>query len=385
MHPPQLPYKRLSALYFWYFAMVGAFFPYWGLYLQTLGFDSRQIGELMAVFLSTSLLSPNIWGWLADHLGHRLFLIRIAGLLSIISFAGIYLDQQYAWVVLVTFALGFFWHAAMPLIESLTLSFLDKDTQGYGKIRLWASVSIAVLAAATGYFLENRPMSMLPDVILSILVIIFLVMLTIPHLPENHTHPHQIQESFIQNLKKPTVLFLLFICFMVFFSHGPFQAFSGIYFENAGYSRKAIGWVWTLGLASEVILLFWMSRLLTRWGLPKILWLGIFLHIPGWLLIAFQVEHLAWLLLGQLFVSLGYAACIGTAIGLIHQTFTGRLQGRGQALFLSFSVGGGLMSGALVSGYVWDIKAPHQVFVMAAGVTLLASLMAYFFMFKQKA
>ena len=43
-----LPYWRLSAYYFFYFAFIGGFTPYFGLYLQSLSFSAWDIGLLMS-------------------------------------------------------------------------------------------------------------------------------------------------------------------------------------------------------------------------------------------------------------------------------------------------------------------------------------------------
>ena len=43
MHPL---YLRLSSFYFAYFLMLGAFAPFFGLYLKDLGFSSLEIGVL---------------------------------------------------------------------------------------------------------------------------------------------------------------------------------------------------------------------------------------------------------------------------------------------------------------------------------------------------
>ena len=68
---PLLPYWRLSGFYFFYFAFIGAFAPYWSLYLQSLEFNALQIGVLMSLLLITRIFSPSVWGWLADHTGKR--------------------------------------------------------------------------------------------------------------------------------------------------------------------------------------------------------------------------------------------------------------------------------------------------------------------------
>ena len=42
-------YSRLSSFYFFYFALLGAWLPYWPLYLQQLGYSAASIGVLAAI------------------------------------------------------------------------------------------------------------------------------------------------------------------------------------------------------------------------------------------------------------------------------------------------------------------------------------------------
>ena len=91
-------YWRLSGFYLFYFAALGALVPYWGLYLKSLGFDVTQIGQLIAILLATKIVAPNVWGWIADHTGHRMAIVRMASLLAVITFAGVYLGSSYWWL-----------------------------------------------------------------------------------------------------------------------------------------------------------------------------------------------------------------------------------------------------------------------------------------------
>ena len=83
MVPPRIPYWRLSSFYFYFFGLLGALLPFWGLYLREQGFSLGQIGQLMAILVGTKLVAPNAWGWLADHTGHRLTAIRFGGACSL--------------------------------------------------------------------------------------------------------------------------------------------------------------------------------------------------------------------------------------------------------------------------------------------------------------
>ena len=57
-----VPYWRLSAYYFFYFAFIGAFSPFFTLYLQSLKFSAWDIGVLMSLMQVMRLLAPNLWG-----------------------------------------------------------------------------------------------------------------------------------------------------------------------------------------------------------------------------------------------------------------------------------------------------------------------------------
>ena len=64
-----IPYWRLSGYYFFYFAFIGAFSPYFSLYLQSIGNTAAQIAVLMSLMSVMRMLAPALWGWLADRLG----------------------------------------------------------------------------------------------------------------------------------------------------------------------------------------------------------------------------------------------------------------------------------------------------------------------------
>ena len=95
-----LPYWRLSGYYFFYFAFIGAFSPYFGLYLQALNFSAWDIGLLMSQMQLMRLFGPNLWGWLADRFGRRLPIIRLAGAISLAGFSAFF------WLVRLSGMLG---------------------------------------------------------------------------------------------------------------------------------------------------------------------------------------------------------------------------------------------------------------------------------------
>src|SRR3989338_7255627 len=135
---------RISGFYFFYYAFVGMFAPYWSLYLQSIGFDAIDIAILMSVQPVMRMVAPNIWGVLADRTGKRLLVVQIAATLSAVCYLGVFATTSFWGMLLVLGLMSFFWSASMPLVEATTLTYLGKNTAHYGRIRWWVSMGFSV-------------------------------------------------------------------------------------------------------------------------------------------------------------------------------------------------------------------------------------------------
>lgn len=369
------PYWRLSGFYFFYFASLGILVPYWGLYLQSEGFTAQAIGELTAILLITRVIAPNIWAWIADHHGQRMKIVRLGSLLSTVVFAGILFDSSYIWIAGTLLIFSFFWNATLPQFEVTTLQYLGEHSHHYSKIRIWGSIGFIIVVAALGASLEYFDANIIPYTMLSSLVAIWLISLTVPesashHLSLSHT-------PLMTILKRPEVLSFLAICFLIQLSHGPYYTFYTIYLEQHHYSSTLIGQLWALGVVAEVIVFLFMHRWLPRYGIRKVLLSSLILSTLRWLIIGFYPDCLALLLFAQLLHAASFGTFHVAAIEWVHQNFTGKNQGRGQALYSSVGFGAGGAMGSLLSGYFWVSPGPTATFSMAAFATLLAFIICF--------
>jgi len=66
-----VPYRQLAGFYFFYFAYIGAFAPFFGVYLAAAGLSPVEIGVVMALPQVTRIFAPHLWGWLADASGRH--------------------------------------------------------------------------------------------------------------------------------------------------------------------------------------------------------------------------------------------------------------------------------------------------------------------------
>lgn len=373
-----IPYWRLSGFYLFYFASLGALVPYWGLYLKSEGYSALQIGQLMALLMATKIISPNIWGWIADHTGRGMAIVRLGSLLAALSFFGVFAADSYGALALVMLVFSFFWNAVLPQFESNTLTHLGRDAHRYSSIRLWGSVGFIVAVAGLGTLLEQWEPKVLPYILALLMAGIWLSSLAVPERDgQPHAHAHV---PLSRILRRPAVLALLAVCFLMQASHGPYYTFYTIYLEDYAYSRTLIGQLWALGVVVEVLIFMLMHRLTPRFGLTRLLLAALLLTSLRWTLIGLFPEQLWILLLAQTLHAASFGVFHAVAIALFHHFFSGKHQGRGQALYSSISFGAGGAAGAYYAGLSWEALGPQWAYLLAALLTLLAWGIAYYWL-----
>lgn len=370
-----MPYWRLSGFYFFYFATVGALVPYWGLYLQSVGFVPREIGQLMALLMLSRIVAPYLWGWLADHSGERLRVVRLASLLAAVAFGGVFFGTTFWYLAGVMLTFSFFWNAALPVLEGATLAHLREHTSRYGFVRLWGSIGFIIAVAAVGPLLDARGTASLLPVVLALMLGIWLASLAIPdpHRVEHHPHPQRFLHSFL----RLEVIAFLFACFLMQASHGSYYTFYSIYLHDMGYSKNVIGLLWAFAVVCEIGVFLAMRPLFARFSLLAILLASFLLAAVRWFAIAFFPDAIAVLLFAQMLHAATFGAFHASALQMIHGFFTGRHQHRGQAIYSSASFGLGGAVGSFYSGYVWSIGGGRLAFGIAALLALAAFGVAY--------
>lgn len=370
-----MPYWRLSGFYFFYFASLGVLIPYWGLYLKSLGFTAAAIGTMMATIMATKIISPNIWGWVADHTGKRMAIVRLGGLLSVIAFAGVFISQQYWWLIVVMMLFSFFWNATLPQFEATTFSHLGEHTHRYSSVRLWGSIGFIVAVWIIGQQLEGSKISFLPLILMGLFISIWFSSLIVPEEAAGHTQITH--EPLNVVLKRPEVIGLLIICFLMQMGHGPYYTFYSIYMQDYGYSLSVIGFLWALGVFAEVLVFMMMHKLVPKFGLKRLLITSLLLASLRWIIIALFPMSMPLMVFAQILHAASFGVYHAVAIQLVHNYFVGQNQGKGQALYSSVSFGAGGAMGSLYAGYTWESLGTTTTFMIAAIISLVAVYIAY--------
>lgn len=365
---------QLCGFYFFYFATLGGLIPYLGLYLHSIGFGPGAIGSVMALLMSSRIVAPLVWGWLADHRERRMVFVRLASLLTLVAFSGMYLARQFWWIAAVVFVFGFFWNASLPLLEATTMSHTGSDPGAYGRVRLWGSIGFIASVLVLGVVIDRYgAWSVLPA--LSLLMSgTGLLALSLPEaeLRGRIDHPGPLRQAL---LRREVFAFLL-ACFLMQVSHGPYYTFYSLYLAGQGYPKSVIGALWAFAVLCEIGVFLSMRRLLARIALRPVLLASFALAVLRWLLIGYFPGHLAILVFAQALHAATFGAFHAAAMQMIHRFFTGRHQHRGQAIYGSASIGLGGAVGSFWAGRAWTVLGPTATFTLAALIAGLAFLVA---------
>ena len=370
-----LPYWRLSSFYFAYFAALGAMLPYWSLYLKSIEFDAKAIGQLTAILVASKIIAPNVWGWLADHYGRRMLIIQIGSVIALIAFAGAFFTTGFWGLAFVLLLFGFFWNATLAQFEVTTLNYLGESHHGYSKIRVWGSIGFIVTVWLLGVLFEKIEIRYLIHIIFFIMALILIASLLVSD--SQAAEHHAEHRSIVTTLLQPKVIGLILACILMQASHGPYYTFYTIYLEQHDYSLGFIGEMWALGVIAEVVIFIFMFRLINRFSIKKLFLASMLITSVRWYLIAYYVDSTFLIVFAQLLHAASFGLYHVCAISLFHENFTGPIQGRGQAIYSSMSYGAGITLGSFLSGYAWDSLGSTITFLSASILCLVAAMIVW--------
>ncbi len=375
-----IPYWRLSGFYFFYFALLGSWLPYWSLYLEYLGYGASAIGLLAAVVMLTKVLAPSLWSWVASLTGRRMAVIRWGAALATLIFSAVFYRTDWLWLLLVVAGYSFFWNAVLAQFEVVTLGHLGSRFARYSQIRVWGSVGFVLAVVGLGWVIDWTHIRYLPFYLLALLLGILFSSLSVSEHAgaRSQEHKNRGSGSVLPLFRRPEILAFFASCFLLQVTHGPYYTFFSLYLEDAGYSTRWIGILWSLGVIAEIGLFLVMHHFMRWFSLRQLLLISLGAAVLRWILTAEYAGVWPVLVLAQLLHAATFGSYHAVAVEFIRRRFGGH-QGQGMALYSGLSFGAGGATGALLAGLFWA-EYPEGTFWGAAAVAVLATGIAWFAM-----
>ena len=374
-------FARLSFSYFFYFALLGLISPYLSIFLDGQGFNSRQVGEILAIITVTKIFGPSLWAILADKTARPLFIIKLGAFLALLSFGLLY------WVTLywpITFCLALFtlfWTAILPQLEVHTLHSLKQNSKIYARVRLWGSLGFSVFAIVAGEAISELGYQTFTSLGVIILIGLFISTLLLAPIKPVKRKEISSRDS------KPIFAALIerkFICFFIAglllqISFGPYYGFFALFLRDYQYSGLAIGLFISLGVLAEIVAFIYMGTLIKRFSLNYLLVFSLAITALRWFLMPVVADSILLLGINQIGHAASFAIYHSASMKFISSHFTKNQQSRGQAIYLGGVYGVGGAIGAYLTGILWlEGEGATNAFVIAGASALLGAVVMLF-------
>lgn len=372
-----VPVARLSSYYLFYYAALGAFTPYWSLFLTARGMSVTAISVMMGIWYATRIVAPTTWTSIAAASRDPIRWLRIGSVLTLVTFCAFLLPLPQPWMYPAMVVFCFFYNAVMPQFESITLTHLGNDSHRYGMIRVWGSLGFIAVVMGFGWFLEGRSAGVLPWLMLPLFALLVASSFANRYARDFHRADGD-ASGFWQIVRKPQVLAFFLAAFMEQLSFGPYYTFFSVYMDHHGYATSTLGLLWTIGVVFEVAVFFTIGRFFRRYDASWMLLIALLSSTVRWTVTALFPQHLGVMLVAQTAHALGFAAFFAAAMQMLATYFPGRLNGHGQGLLYGFSSGVGGVLGALIAGQLWGVDNGRTAFLAGAGFAAAGALLCFF-------
>lgn len=370
------PLKWLSGCYFFYFAILGALIPYLGVFFEHRGFDAAEIGFLMAIFMGTRIIAPNLWALVADKRGLRAELVKLGSFTAAVGYLTFFYNGGFWYLAASLTFYTFFWNAILAQVEVLTLDTLCKNAHRYGSIRSYGSVGYIIWVVITGWLVNQWGAEMVLWVGLALFSGLFICSMPLPSsrvLSANDAAKPKNPLVF----NRAIVLFLL-SALLLQASVGPFYGFFVLYLKKVGYSEAVAGIFVAMGAFAEIFMFMLVPKLLRKFNLKTLMMFSMLMTAIRWCLVATLPEHIAALVVSQILHAFTFGLVHAASIQFVHRNFAKEHASKGQALYASMSFGLGGAIGNWISGYIWgDGSGAAYVWLFSAACALAALVVVY--------
>ena len=376
---PASPLVAFGALWFCYFAAIGAFNPYAPLWFKGLGFSTLAIGAIASLQAWTRVIAPYGWGWLGDRRGQRLRWVQMGCAVAVLAAAGLLWAREFA---LVAFFVGILFlanGAVIPLSEAALARHLHTDegmdNARYGRVRMWGSIGFIVAVLVYGTALQFAGIGWFPWLVVLMYALLLGAALRVPAAAEPPSNQGDAPPVWTV-LRRPEVAWFFGATFFTVLAHTALYAFFSLYLDALGYSKAALGVLWAVSVVLEIAFFWAQGRFFGRMQPHRWLQWAAGVSIVRFAATAAFASSPIVLVLAQALHAITFAGQHAACIVLINRYFPGPLRGRGQALYTTLGYGISGVIGGLGGGWLSSLFGFAAVFWAAAGAAAVGLVCA---------
>lgn len=356
--------RWLALSYFTYFFSYGIFLPFWSVWLDGVGLTPETIGivlgaGLVARFLGSLLIAPRV-----SDPSRLISALRVLALLTLVFVLAFHAGSHVAWLLVVMVGFNLFFSPLVPLTDALAGTWQKQISMDYGRVRLWGSIAFVIGSALTGKLVnmfDYRAVLLL--LTLGVASMLLGMLLRPSVMPQGESRQQDApgwsawRQLIVENWR-----FLACVSLLQG-AHAAYYGFSAIYWQGAGYSSSAVGYLWSLGVVAEVVIFALSNKLFRRFSASDLLLLSAVCGIVRWGLMGWTTE-LPWLIVAQILHCGTFTVCHLAAMRYISARQGGEVI-RLQAVYSAIAMGGSIAVMTVFAGFLYQHLQQGVFWIMA--------------------
>jgi PPP family 3-phenylpropionic acid transporter len=358
-----------ALFYFSFYGAAAAYLPFISVFYADRGLSGSEIGVLAAIGPLMALLASPALAALADRKGwrRRLLVLSLAG--TAVALLIVPLPTSFVWFLPVVALLSAVGSASIPVADSLVARTAARRGLSYGKMRLWGSVSWAVVAAVGGALWEQAGFFTM----FAVASLLFLA--TIPsagRLEEDRPSRSQARPPLRLVMADVRLRVVLLATLGLGTAMAAMYTFSAIYIDQIG-GQSLVGLFAGVMAISELPVMHWSERIMRRLGGPLTLVLAYACFGIAYVGLGFLQSPA--LLLGVAFLQgLGFGLFLPTTVRLFADWAPAEWSSTSQGILSAGLWGLAPLIAGPLGGVIYDNVGPVAVFFASAGVIAMAAL-----------
>jgi PPP family 3-phenylpropionic acid transporter len=366
-------YRAVTA-YIVVYGAIAAWAPYLAAYYnQGLGIPLGLVGLLAALSSACGLIGAPIWGAIHDRFPTSRILLPLAAAIAGAGAVGLYSVGPTPWlpVCAATFAVGI--SGLTPMMDVRVLEMVGADRTRYSRVRVWGSVSFIVLAPLIGLLTVSNGLHAIFWVMVPCLLLGGLAANTMPGRVEA-IRATSMRRAPMTVLRHRPIAFYLVGGFFAWAAIASQNGFFTIYLIQLGAPTNLAGSAWSLAALLEVPTMFLFPALARRFGVERLIVLGVLL------LISRQLANVVFtdprILIGMsLMQGAGYSLLLIGSIAFVSQQAPRGTAATAQGIFnaVAFSLAGIVGSG--VGGQLADLLTIRGMYAVSVTLSVVSAIL----------
>ncbi len=283
------------AFYVAIFSALGAWLPFWPLWLEDWGLSQAEIGLWLGVAIFARIAAGVGAPWLADLTGRRRTALALLSLVGVIAYAAPGWVETRAALFALTLLGAVALSGTIPLGDALATAAGRRHGFAYAPARAVGSAAFLAANLLCGWAIARWGIDAAQWWIVASLAALAAVSLAHPGGARDTADPRLDFAAALRLARSTPFLLAALASAALQAAHGPLYAYGSVHWRAQGIDAELIGALWAIGVAAEVALMLAFGAALTeRLGVAGAFALAGAAGLARWSAMAFD-PALAWL------------------------------------------------------------------------------------------